>query len=172
MPSLNTTQFVSTFYDLLAQLHAETISETDFETALISAFDSWVGLYASNPVLAQRLVQVLARIDGVVVTEGAPDNETGEVGAIAVDVTNFVMMESGQPLHAFDMGRVEQEAGLPTIIVRYAEEGEVIETLNDEKHELKSTDLVIADPVKAVALAGVMGGALAEVTDSTTSVLL
>lgn len=88
MPSLNTTQFVGTFHDLLAQLHAETISEGDFETALISAFDSWVGLYASNPVLAQRLVQVLARIDGILLSAGPPDSETGSIGAFAFDTVN------------------------------------------------------------------------------------
>jgi len=89
-----------------------------------------------------------------------------------VDATNYVMLEYGQPLHAFDMGRIDHDAGLPTLFIRYAEDGEIIETLNDEKHELNTTDLVIADSSKPVALAGVMGGGLAEVTGGTTSVLL
>jgi phenylalanyl-tRNA synthetase beta chain len=89
-----------------------------------------------------------------------------------VDATNYVMLEYGQPLHAFDMARIDHEVGLPTVVVRYAEDGEIIETLNNEKHELTSADLVIADGSKAMALAGVMGGTAAEVTDGTTSVLL
>lgn len=89
-----------------------------------------------------------------------------------VDATNYVLLEYGQPLHAFDMGRVEQDNGLPALIVRYAQEGEVIKTLDDSEHILSESDLVIADPTKALALAGVMGGALAEVSASTTSVIL
>jgi phenylalanyl-tRNA synthetase beta chain len=85
-----------------------------------------------------------------------------------VDATNYVMLEMGQPLHAFDMDRL---AG-PGIIVRRAEEGERLVTLDDQERTLVPTDLVIADLDKGVAIAGIMGSAIAEVGASTTNVLL
>jgi len=85
-----------------------------------------------------------------------------------VDVTNYVMLEYGQPLHAFDADRL---AG-GRIRVRYAEPGEVLTTLDDQERKLEPHMLVIADAEKAVALAGVMGGANSEVTAGTTRILL
>jgi phenylalanyl-tRNA synthetase beta chain len=85
-----------------------------------------------------------------------------------VDITNYVMLELGQPLHAFDLKNVAGEK----IIVRRAKEGEVIETLDHTKRSLSSNDLLITDAEKAVAVAGVMGGVNSEVTDETTSILL
>ncbi len=85
-----------------------------------------------------------------------------------VDITNFVMMECGQPLHAFDM---ELLAGR-RIVVRRAEHGEIMVTLDGAEHRLAPEDLVIADAEKAVALAGVMGGLNSEIRDQTTDVLL
>jgi phenylalanyl-tRNA synthetase beta chain len=85
-----------------------------------------------------------------------------------VDVTNYVMLEYGQPLHAFDADRL---AG-GQIRVRYAGAGETITTLDDEERRLEPHMLVIADAEKAVALAGVMGGANSEVTASTARILL
>lgn len=85
-----------------------------------------------------------------------------------VDVTNYVMLEYGQPLHAFDADRL---AG-GRIEVRYAKQGETITTLDDVERKLAPHMLVIADREKAVALAGVMGGANSEVTDTTTRILL
>ena len=86
----------------------------------------------------------------------------------AVDATNFVMLELGQPLHPFDLSLLEG-AG---IIVRRAEEGEGIRTLDDVDRELSADDLVIADHAKAVAIAGIMGSAAAEVSADTSDVLL
>ena len=85
-----------------------------------------------------------------------------------VDVTNYVMLEYGQPLHAFDADRL---AG-GRIEVRLAREGETIVTLDGVTRKLDTGMLVIADAEKAVALAGVMGGADSEVTEGTTRILL
>jgi phenylalanyl-tRNA synthetase beta chain len=85
-----------------------------------------------------------------------------------VDATNYVMLELGQPLHAFDLHRL---AG-PGIVVRRAAEGELLVTLDDVERVLSAEDLLIADPQHAVAIAGVMGSADAEVSDATTDVLL
>lgn len=85
-----------------------------------------------------------------------------------VDVTNFVLWELGQPLHAFD---IEKLSG-PSIRVRLAAQGEYLRTLDGEGHELDGETLVIADADGAVALAGVMGGLESEVSESTTEVLI
>ncbi len=85
-----------------------------------------------------------------------------------VDVTNYVMLEYGQPLHSFDYARIRGKK----IIVRRARAGEVIVTLDGVDRELSDDTLVIADAERAVAIAGVMGGANSEVGDTTTSILL
>jgi phenylalanyl-tRNA synthetase beta chain len=85
-----------------------------------------------------------------------------------VDVTNFVLWELGQPLHAFDLDTLDSS----TIVVRLANAGETLVTLDGVERELLATDLVIADAARAVALAGVMGGLATEVTGSTRRVLL
>jgi phenylalanyl-tRNA synthetase beta chain len=85
-----------------------------------------------------------------------------------VDVTNFVLWETGQPLHAFDLAKV---AG-PRITVRRATEGEKLQTLDGEERTLAPDVLVIADAERAVALAGIMGGYDSEVTGETVDVLL
>jgi phenylalanyl-tRNA synthetase beta chain len=85
-----------------------------------------------------------------------------------VDATNFVMLETGQPLHGFDLALV---AG-PKIEVRRAHEGERLVTLDDLERTLASEDLLICDAEKAVAIGGIMGGATSEVSDATRDVLL
>jgi phenylalanyl-tRNA synthetase beta chain len=90
-----------------------------------------------------------------------------------VDVTNYVMLESGQPLHAFDYQLIARSAaGIPTIVVRRARPGESFTTLDTQQHLLAPDMLLIADEQKAVALAGVMGGLNSEINDQTTDVLL
>jgi phenylalanyl-tRNA synthetase beta chain len=85
-----------------------------------------------------------------------------------VDVTNFVMMELGQPLHAFDCSHL---AG-SRIVVRTARDGEIFTTLDNQQRALESTDLVICDAERPVALAGVMGGLNSEIEEGTTTILL
>jgi phenylalanyl-tRNA synthetase beta chain len=85
-----------------------------------------------------------------------------------VDVTNYVMLEYGEPLHAFDYNQVRGKK----IIIRRAEKGEVMVTLDGVKRVLAPDMLVIADPERAVAIAGVMGGADSEVTEQTSAIFL
>jgi phenylalanyl-tRNA synthetase beta chain len=85
-----------------------------------------------------------------------------------VDVTNYVMFECGQPLHAFDFAKL---AG-GRIIVRESKPGEKFTAINHQEYELAAGTCVIADAEKAVALAGVMGGAYSEVSDATVDVLI
>ncbi|HEY3329797.1 MAG TPA: phenylalanine--tRNA ligase subunit beta [Capsulimonadaceae bacterium] len=85
-----------------------------------------------------------------------------------VDITNYVMLEIGQPLHAFDYDKVPGGQ----IVVRAANEGETITTLDDVERSLTPNMLVIADRDRAIAIAGIMGGSTTEVTETTTTVLL
>jgi phenylalanyl-tRNA synthetase beta chain len=84
-----------------------------------------------------------------------------------VDVTNYVLLETGQPLHAFDFAKLEGG-----IVVRHARDGESLSALDGSELKLRRHDLVIADGGKAVALAGVMGGAATGVGEGTTDLLL
>jgi phenylalanyl-tRNA synthetase beta chain len=91
-----------------------------------------------------------------------------------VDVTNYVMLETGQPLHAFDYHLLAKADGAPrpTIVVRPAAEGEKFTTLDGQERTLTSQMLLIADETKAVALAGVMGGQNSEINLNTVDVLI
>jgi phenylalanyl-tRNA synthetase beta chain len=84
-----------------------------------------------------------------------------------VDITNYVMLEYGQPMHAFDYQCLDSAE----IIVRRAKDGECFKSLDDIDHTLDSSMLVIADKNKACALAGVMGGANSEITEKTATVV-
>lgn len=85
-----------------------------------------------------------------------------------VDITNFISVELGQPLHAFDYNKIAEHK----IIVRRAFQDEKLHTLDDAERDLDSEMLVIADPSGAIALAGIMGGANTEVSETTTNILL
>jgi phenylalanyl-tRNA synthetase beta chain len=106
-----------------------------------------------------------------------------------VDVTNYVMLEIGQPLHAFDYHLISSSrrgnetatsanppphvgAYKPTIVVRRAKAGEEFITLDGQKHKLSTENLLIADEQKGIALAGVMGGQNSEIKDNTADVLI
>ena len=85
-----------------------------------------------------------------------------------VDVTNYVLLECGHPLHAFDYNRLTEQR----VVVRRATNGEQFLAIDGSAHELTNDMLVIADATRAVALAGIMGGKESEISDTTTDVLL
>ncbi|WP_299165283.1 phenylalanine--tRNA ligase subunit beta [uncultured Arthrobacter sp.] len=87
--------------------------------------------------------------------------------SLPVDISNYVMLELGQPTHCYDVARLTGD-----IVVRRANAGETIVTLDDRKRELHAEDLLITDGSGAVGIAGVMGGAATEVSDTTTDVLV
>lgn len=84
-----------------------------------------------------------------------------------VDITNFVMFETAQPLHAFDAGKIEG-----ALTVRFANEGEAFTALDGKEHKLTAHDLVIADAKGTQAIAGITGGVASGVSEATTSILL
>ena len=84
------------------------------------------------------------------------------------DITNFVMLELGQPLHAFDLDKLDEQR----IVVRRARGGETLRPLDDVERKLDPEMLVIADASRAVAVAGVMGGAETEISETTQNVLI
>lgn len=83
------------------------------------------------------------------------------------DITNLIMLEFGQPLHAFNVDQIKE-----TVIVRTAQEGEKLTTLDGKSREFLPSDLLIADKKQVLGIAGVMGGKSSEVTNSTTTILL
>src|SRR6266511_4287306 len=114
-------------------------------------------------------------VSGISAGAPAPERIRARLAAIgaktisaAVDATNFVMWEIGQPLHAFDLDRL---AG-GRIVVRKAMRGEKLVTLDGVERELEPSDVVVADAERAVSLAGIMGGLHTAVTERTTNVLL
>jgi len=132
----------------------------------------WVGVRVEDPALCPRYTGKLVRN---VVFRPSPDWMQARLTAagmrplnIVVDVTNYVMLELGQPLHAFDY------AALPEgqIVVRPAKEGETITTLDGVERPLTPEMLVIADREKPIAVAGIMGGGETEVSETTKHVFL
>ncbi|GAB3538853.1 phenylalanine--tRNA ligase subunit beta [Arthrobacter tecti] len=87
--------------------------------------------------------------------------------SLPVDISNYVMLELGQPTHCYDLGKLTGD-----IVVRRAETGETIVTLDDRKRELHPEDLLITDASGAIGIAGVMGGAATEVSGATADVLV
>ena len=85
-----------------------------------------------------------------------------------VDISNYVLLEYGQPLHMFDQDHI----GSQDIVVRQAKDKEVMTTLDNTERTLVDTDIVISNGQEPIALAGVMGGDFSEVTDQTTNVVI
>ena len=134
--------------------------------------DDVIDVTVEDPDLAPRYA---GRIITDVEVEDSPEwlknrLEAVGVGSVnnIVDITNYILMELGQPLHAFDYDQLAEQE----IIVRRAEEGEKLLTLDDEERELDEDMLVIADANKPVCIGGVMGGANSEVTNGTTTLFL
>lgn len=119
-------------------------------------------------------IQCVAKIEGLKVGQSSKEwQEKLETSAMRpvnniVDATNLVMLEYGQPLHAFDGSTVKDD----TINVRLAKEGEEITTLDGKLRKLGAQDIVLADTEKALDVAGVMGGIDTEIKDSTDTILL
>lgn len=115
----------------------------------------------------------LTLIEGVSVKESTKDIQAllSSVGQKSIntiaDATNYVLLDSGQPTHAFDADKI-----VGTLTVRHATEGETIITLSDEEKILTASDIVIADDVGPLAIAGIKGGKRAEITTETKNVLL
>jgi phenylalanyl-tRNA synthetase beta chain len=84
-----------------------------------------------------------------------------------VDITNYILLDQGQPVHAFDADKIDGG-----IVVRFAKENENIITLSEEEKKLKPTDMVIADYLGALAIAGVKGGKTAEVSNDTKNIII
>jgi phenylalanyl-tRNA synthetase beta chain len=138
--------------------------------------DDLVAVKIEDPDLCPRYT---ARIVKGVKVGPSPDwlrNTLEKVGirsiSNVVDVTNFVMLEIGEPLHAFDYHLLGNTKGKPAIIVRRASAGEKFKTLDGQVRTLTDQMLLIADESKAIALAGIMGGQNTEINDDTKDVLI
>ncbi len=127
------------------------IADPDLCPRYSASLVSGIKIGASPPWMQQRLIAAGMR----------PINNI-------VDITNYVMLEYGEPLHAFDYNHIRGQK----IIIRRAKKGEVMVTLDGSKRALAPDMLVIADTERAVALAGVMGGYDSEVTENTTAIFL
>lgn len=134
--------------------------------------ESIIGVTVENPELCPRYA---ARYISGCRIAPSPEWLVKRLNAIGirsinnvVDVTNLIMMELGQPLHAFDCDRLSGKR----IVVRSAHEGEQFTTLDNQLRTLTDADLVICDADRPVALAGVMGGLNSEIEATTTSILL
>jgi len=145
---------------------ARTVAETDEEASLVAS------VRIDAPEACPRY---LARVIRGVSHRATPLWAQARLTACGmrpidavVDATNYTMLELGQPLHGFDLSTV---AG-PGIVVRHAADGERIITLDDVERALVATDLLICDEEKPVAIAGVMGGLTAEISETTGDVFL
>jgi phenylalanyl-tRNA synthetase beta chain len=145
-----------------------------------SRVEDLVAVRLEDPELCPRYT---ARVVQGVKIAASPDwlrNTLEKVGIRSinnvVDVTNYVMLEIGQPLHAFDYHLLaknpKQASAPPAIVVRRAAEGEKFLTLDGQERTLTSQMLLIADETKAVALAGIMGGQNSEISPDTVDVLI
>ena len=117
---------------------------------------------------------VAAQVTGIDATRPSPDWMRRRIAAagmrpisLPVDITNYLMLETGQPLHGYDADKVRG-----AIVVRDAVAGEKLTTLDGQTRTLRAGDLVIADDSGAIGMAGVMGGAATELSDSTTKVII
>ncbi len=144
----------------------DAVKETD------SSMNDWIGIEISDPEACPRYS---VRVIRDVKVGPSPEWLKERIEAVGlrsinnvVDITNYVMYETGQPLHAFDYNLVQGGK----IVVRKAGEKEIFTTLNNEEHKLCSDDLLICDADRGIALAGIMGGSNSEVSEKTRHILL
>ncbi len=158
------------------ELAAATGKELKLPAVQLDELTKEVGEFASVEILSPELCgRYMARVIEGVKVGPSPDWMRKRLEAVGmrsvnnvVDATNYAMMETGQPPHAFDYDRIKDGR----IIVRKTKPGEQIVSIDGTKCELRPDVLVIADPKGPVAIAGVMGGLDTEVSESTTMVLL
>lgn len=160
----------------VAAITGATLRVTSLKTAAASRVD--IGSQRTMAVLVNAPDACPAYfgrvIEGVDAKAATPDwmirnLERSGIRSISaiVDITNYVLLELGQPMHAFDFSKLDSN-----ITVRFAKASEALKLLNDTEVKLKTDDLVIADNSGAIALAGIMGGEPTSVTDSTTDIFL
>ena len=164
--------------EVAALTGAQVVEPTlDFPTIPDSAIGK-VNVRIDNPKLCSRYSATLLRNASTVAAPRWMRSRLQTAGmrpiSAVVDITNYVMLEFGQPLHAFDFDVLMKRAGgkTPTIIVRSATAGEKLVTLDKVERALGPENLVIADSDGPIALAGVMGGADTEVSAATKTILL
>ncbi len=153
------------------------ITEPQIKSEIATRAEDLVDVTIADPALCQRYV---ARVVKNVKIGPSPEWLARRVEAAGsrtinnvVDVTNYVMYLTGQPLHAFDLNKLGVRDGKRHIVIRAAEDGEKVTTLDHTDRDLTSDMIVITDDGKTpVALAGVMGGLNSEIDDNTTDVLL
>ncbi|MBD0860262.1 phenylalanine--tRNA ligase subunit beta [Gordonia sp. zg691] len=141
------------------------------ESSVLADGEPWPVAIEENSGATRYTARVISGVDPTAVSPWWMQKRLMVAGirpiSAIVDVTNYVMIELGQPLHAFDADRVTG-----TVTVRSARPGEKLTTLDDAERVLDPEDVVIADETGPIALAGVMGGATTEVGANTTTVLL
>jgi len=151
---------------------ASWIEETEIRTSFGEIAAGGLQIRIDAPELCSRYLGVVIRGVKVGPSPAWLRSRLGTIGLRAinnvVDATNYILMELGQPLHAFDLGRI----GGGEIVVRLAQEGESIRTLDGVDRKLSPSMLAICDATSPIAVAGVMGGAGSEVTEATTDLLL
>ncbi len=147
-------------------------------TASGAAIDGQVAVEIREPALNPRFTAALLK--GVTI-QPSPDWLQKRLTLIGqrpinniVDVTNYVMFEIGQPLHAFDYDKLVARAGgqPPTIITRLPDAGETLKTLDGVERKLDDHNILVADTAGGLSLGGIMGGEDSEISDATTNVLL
>ncbi len=157
----------------VAALTGQTLCEPDFAfEALGESVEARASVDIQAPDLCPRFT--LAIIENIEIGPSPPWMQEALLGAgmrpisNVVDITNYVMLELGQPIHAFDYDKIVDHK----IIVRRAQPGETLTTLDGKKRSFTSEQLLITDPSGPIAVAGVMGGLQTEVTDATKTILL
>ncbi|MCR9039100.1 phenylalanine--tRNA ligase subunit beta [Bacillus sp. L381] len=159
-------------YEVAAILGAEVkLPETSYETVAEKAADAVsvkIEDTQANPLYAAKIIKNVKIGPSPLWMQTKLMNAGIRPHNNVVDITNFVLLEYGQPLHAFDYDRF----GSKEVVVRKAAENETIVTLDEQERKLSSSHLVITNGKKAQAVAGVMGGAESEVREDTTSILL
>jgi phenylalanyl-tRNA synthetase beta chain len=159
---------IAVLFDREFTLPPSDFAETD------APIGEWTSIVV-QPEAARWCPQYRARVISDVHVGPSPDWLARRLRAVGltpinnvVDITNYVLLECGQPLHAFDYDKLDQKR----IVVRNAYGGEMFLAINNRRYELSASMGVIADGRRAVAIAGVMGGAETEVTQQTKTVLL